>query len=145
MWHGPVVIFTWLFWRPPMVMGESLWYGSNEKGPLASHGSAIFCEAALCSKLRYPNCELVVSFYTRTTSTSNHTCPNMDICSYLYNRPGCRCKWGWWQSYSMSLCYPMESQGYRINKIHACGWEGYICFVVIVAIIYQIQHEAFPI
>jgi len=66
MWQGPVFIFTLLFWRPLMVRGASPWYGSSEKGPLASQGRVIFCEVVLCNKLRYPNCELAVSFYSRT-------------------------------------------------------------------------------
>ena len=66
IWQGPVFIFTSLIWRPLMVRGASPRYGSSEKGPLASHGSVIFCEVVLCNKLRYPNCELAVSFYSRT-------------------------------------------------------------------------------
>ena len=130
MWHGPVFICTLLFRRPPMMTGESPRYGSSEKGPSASHGSVIFCEVVLCSKLRYPNCEVAVSFYSRTTNGLITTCTlaSVKYCtlyttgtrSTLYLDTGISEAAG---KVTVSLYTIQWRAKVWINEVHACGYR----------------------
>ena len=138
MWQGPVFICTSLFLRPPMMTGESPRYGSSEKGPSASHGSVIFCEAVLCSKLRYPNCEVVVSFYRRTTQilvtictyihTHTYVHTYISHCAYIIGTVYCTYLDTGISEAAGKVTVSLNAIQWRakvwINEVHACGYQG---------------------